>query len=107
MTPEERRDLASFFIVSNLGNRVHLSLTSIRNEPHQMWTHLHKRYAESTLTSKPSLQEFFLTAKMQPKSDVREHVSTIKACVVQLSDIGEQMSEGVQLKILLKCFSYE
>ena len=107
MTPEERRDLAAFIIVSNLGNRVLRAVSNLRHDPRLMWKRLQDRYAASTLTSKLSLQEKFLTTKMQPKSDVREHISTIEACVVQLADMGEQLSEGMQLTTLVNSVSHD
>lgn len=95
MTPEERHDLASYIIVPNLGNRVLRALKILRNDPRLMWLRLKERYAASTLTSKIALQERFLTAKMQPKSKVREHVRNIEACVVLLTDMREQISGGM------------
>lgn len=109
MTPEERRDLASPIIVSNIGNRVLCALKSLRNDPRQMCHRLQERYASSNLTFKLALQENFITTKKQTTSDVPEHVRIIEACVVQLSDMGENLSEGIQLTTLLNsvCSDYD
>lgn len=95
MTPEERRDLAAYNIVCNLSNLVLRAVTTMRNVPRLMWQRLQERYAAPTFTSNLSLQEKLITTRMQPKPDVREHVSVIEACVVQLANMGEALSEGM------------
>ena len=68
---------------------------------HQMWRKLLIIHEQNAIESVQLLQQKFYELRMQPNSDMIDHISVVEQMAEQLNDLGEYISERVVMTKIL------